>query len=155
MSTERRKQLILDIIAGKAAKPNEELVKNMCWVLLVEMGGVYKSLFIKYFTEKNDWDCNDEEKAEANEKIQKLSIMEQMLILLHMRMSEKEPWDYSLRYDKENGGILLECYRVFKMFGWFFDTEEEEQVLDGTHEYYRKDEDKNGEEIECVEQCMN
>lgn len=41
------------------------------------------------------------------------------------------------------------------MFGWFFDTEQEEQVLDGTHEYYRKDEDKNGEEIECVEQCMN
>lgn len=143
VSTERRKQLILDIIAGKAAKPNEELVKNMCWVLLVEMGGVYKSLFIKFFTEKNDWECNDEEKAEANEKIQKLSIMEQMLILLHMRMRGEEPWDYNLRYDKEDGGILLECYRVFKMFGWFFDTEQEEQVLDGTHEYYRKDEDND------------
>ena len=96
-----------------------------------------------FFTEKHDWECNDEEKEEANEKIQKLSIMEQMLILLHVRMSEKEPWDYILRYDKEDGGILLECYRVFKMFGWFFDTEQEEQVLDGTHQYYRKDEDND------------
>ena len=143
VSTERRKQLILDIIAGKAAKPNEELVKNMCWVLLVEMGEVYKRKFAIFFTEKYDWECNDEEKAEANEKIQKLSIMEQMLILLHMRMSEKEPWDYSLRYNKEDGGILLECYRIFKMFGWFFDTEQEEQVLYGTHQYYRKDEDND------------
>ena len=139
VSTQRRRQLILDIINGKTAKPDEDLIKNMCWILLLEMGGVYKSYITDFLS--NGENYVGEEREEIKKKAESLTIMQQMLILLHARMEQKETWDYWLKYQKNEGGILLECYRVFKMFGWYFETEEEEQVLNGTHKYYRKDEE--------------
>ena len=42
-------------------------------------------------------------------------------------------------FNKNKGDALLKGYEVFEPYGWYFEDEEERQVLDGTSELYRKE----------------
>lgn len=53
-----------------------------------------------------------------------------------------EPYDYNLVFNKNKGDALLKGYEVFEPYGWYFEDEEERQVLDGTSELYRKEKKK-------------
>ena len=81
-----------------------------------------------------------EEKKAADESAGKLSSLHQMMIILHNSMKIcNEPYDYNLVFNKNKGDALLKGYEVFEPYGWYFEDEEERQVLDGTSELYRKE----------------
>lgn len=66
-----------------------------------------------------------------------------MMIILHNSMKIcNEPYDYNLVFNKNKGDALLKGYEVFEPYGWYFEDEEERQVLDGTSELYRKEKKK-------------
>lgn len=53
-----------------------------------------------------------------------------------------ETYDYSGRYAKEKADKLLKGYEALKLFGWFFEMDEEKRVLDGTSELFAPAEEK-------------
>ena len=80
---------------------------------------------------------------QANETFKGLSITHQMLVFLHGSIiTVGETYDYSGRYAKEKADKLLKGYEALELFGWFFEMDEEKQVLDGTSELFAPAEEK-------------
>ena len=76
---------------------------------------------------------------EAKEKIRSMSMLDQMLVVLDISMKGEEPFDYNVDYKKEKGQAMLDAYKVLEKYGWYFEDDEEEKVLDGTSEIYKKE----------------
>ena len=141
-SSSRREDLILDIISGKVDPVKDELAEiELIWSAMVALGmGVYQSTLQRFFLPKEEYRCTDEEKAEAMEKVNGLSTIQQMLIYLHDAMSRNnEIMGYRLEFREKEGNAQMKGYEALKPYGWYFDNEAEKQVLDGTHELYEKD----------------
>lgn len=134
----RRKEFIQNIISGKIqAVKNTAEVQEEIWNALVDLG-VYlsPSSMMRFFTGKPDYDCTPEEKKEAVEKIEKLTVLYQMLTVLHYGMENVgDIYDWLCCYNEEHGQKLLKAYAILKRYGWSFEGDEG-QLLDGTHELY-------------------
>ena len=105
--------------------------------------GLYGSIARGFFLEDDEWKYSEEERKQATETFQGLSITHQMLVFLHGSMNTVgETYDYSGRYAKEKADKLLKGYEALKLFGWFFEMDEEKRVLDGTSELFASAEEK-------------
>ena len=105
--------------------------------------GVYRYRMSEVLLEKDWYECSTEERDEALKKVDELSIIHQMLITLHYAIKAdcNEVYDYMCRYKKGNGQIRLEAYRIFELYGWYFEPGEKE-ILDGTSELYEGEADE-------------
>lgn len=142
----RKKEFIQNIIAGKidAVKDSSKEIE-LIWQALVPLGAsVYRSTVRRFFLDKDEYKCTDEEKKAAQEKAASLSTLHQMLIILHESMtSTNETFDWSIQFNPDKGNALLKGYKALEPYGWYFEEDAEKKVLDGTHELYRKDEKKD------------
>ncbi len=141
-SSVRRKEFIQNIITGKIAPiKNEENVKDAIWQALLALRTyAYQSSLKGFFLDKEEYKCTDEEKQEAIKKVEELSILHQMLIILHTSMTgTNETYNYYGHFDQERGDALLKGYAVLEPYGWYFENESEISVLDGSHESYMKE----------------
>lgn len=135
----RRREFILNIISGKIAPIREtEKIKDEIWDVLVaaktcvEMGNI--TLF---FRGKPEYQSTQEEKDEAKRQAESLSIIHQMLTIMHYGMEYiGEIVAYDGTYKSKTGQTLRKGYKILERYGWSFDTDEEEKILDGTHELY-------------------
>lgn len=145
-STARRKEFIQNIISGKI-KPvkDEEMIKEMIWKAMLLLGSsTYESVLRKFYLSKDEYNCTEEEKQAARDTVEKLSVLHQMLIVLHDSMADcNEPFDYNLKFSPNKGQALQKGYEVLALYGWFFENEDEKKVLDGTYELYKQDEKNN------------
>lgn len=143
-STARRKRLIEDIIAGKADKVKDETGEiNLIWQAMLQMNTcLFKGRLIRFFIEKDEYKATDEEKRAAQEKIDKIgTLSHQMLIFMHTEMTQiTELINYKSEFNQERGEALLQGYKALEPYGWYFATEEEKSILDGTNEMYKKEE---------------
>lgn len=141
----RRKRLVKDIISGKIDPvKNEQKVKNSIWMIIAAAGcGVYRSTMCEIFTEKEWYESSTEEQKTALKKVDELSVIHQMLSVLHntMKAERNETYDYQCKYNKVHGQLRLEAYRIFELYGWFFEDGEKE-ILDGTSELYEGERDE-------------
>lgn len=140
-SDQRRKELIESIIS-KEIEPAKDVQKTQeeLWNALLQLGSsLYASNLYKYFLEKEYYESTEEEISKAKEKARSMSMTDQMLIMLDTSMKGEEPFDYNVDYKKEKGQAMLEAYDVLKKYGWYFEDDEEEKVLDGTSEIYKKE----------------
>lgn len=142
---EQRKEFIQNIISGKIAPistKEEPKVKDAIWnVLLAERAYLGESRFVKFFTGKEDYRCTEEEKTEAMKKTETLSVLQQMLIIMHEAIQNRDITNYNGMYSVENGNLLLAAYKVLEIYGWSFLDEESEQIVNGTHELYTRKEE--------------
>lgn len=140
----RRKEFVKDIISGKIDPvKNEQKIKDSIWMIIVAAGcGVYRSTMSEIFLEKAWHEITLEERDMALKKVDELSVLHQMLVTLHNTMSAErnEICDYSCKYNKVRGQLRLEAYRIFELYGWFFEDGEKE-ILDGTSELYEGEND--------------
>lgn len=147
-STVRRKEFIQNIISGKisAVKDSEKEIE-LIWKGLVPLAAyVSPSTLRRFFLDKDEYKCTDEEKKAAQEKADGLSMLYQMLIILHDAMaSTNEPFDWKLQFNQVKGDALMKGYEALEPYGWYFEREDEKKVLDGTYELYAKE---NGEKNE-------
>lgn len=142
----RRKEFIQNIIAGKidAVKDSNKEIE-LIWQALVPLGSsVYRSTMRRFFLDKDEYKCTDEEKKAAKGKADNLSTLHQMLIILNESMtSVNETFDWNVHFNPDKGNALLKGYEALEPYGWYFEEDAEKKVLDGTHELYRKDEKKD------------
>lgn len=142
-STARRKEFIQNIISGKINPvKDEEFVKDTIWQSLLALGsGTYESTVRSFFLNREEYKCSDEERNEAKEKTTKLSVLHQMMIILHNSM-QVETFDYNGIFIEPRGDALLKGYKALEPYGWYFESKAESDVLNGTHELYYKKTDK-------------
>ena len=144
-SNARRKEFLENIILGKISPVKDESeVKEKIWEAMMALGSyIYASTVRDFYLKKSYYESSPEEKKAADESAGKLSSLHQMMIILHNSMKIcNEPYDYNLVFNKNKGDALLKGYEVFEPYGWYFENEEERQVLDGTSELYRKEKKK-------------
>lgn len=137
----RRRQFVLDIISG-AIEPvkNEGEIKDVLWKFFISYGAdIYKSSFLHFYYEKESYKCTSDEEKEATTWLNSLTVVQQMLIVLCYKTNNQEPYDYFSRFDETKIERLLKGQEILEKYGWF-NTEEEQQLLDGTHELYEKKE---------------
>ena len=137
---ERRRLFVMDIVEGRIAQvKDEEKVKDALWsALVLNQSYLAPSQLSRFFTKQPLYACTKEEKKEASQKAAKLSILQQMLVMLNVVMNETELVKYNGTYYKENGQALMDGYKVLRLYGWSFEDEEEEKVVDGSHEFYEE-----------------
>ena len=138
---ERRRLFVMDIVEGRIAPiKDEEKVKDALWsALVLNQSFLYSSRLSNFFAGKPLYECTEEERKEVSEKVAKLSILHQMLVLLNAAMDGIELVKYDGTYNKENGQGLMDGYKVLWLYGWSFEDEEEEKVVDGSHEFYEEE----------------
>lgn len=140
-STARRKELLENIISGKISPvKNEAEVKEKIWEAMMALGSyIYAGTVRDFYLKKSYYESSAEERKAVDEAAGKLSSLHQMMIILHNSMKScNEPYNYDLVFNKNKGDALLKGYEVFEPYGWYFEDEKEQQVLDGTSELYRK-----------------
>lgn len=137
----RRKEFVLSIIEGKIA-PLKEDIRDELWALLVEFDAFCGSrVMIEYITGKSFWELKEDEKKAARENVVSLSPLHQMLIILSREMNGKGTTNWDGSFDDQNGASLKKAYELLKKYGWSFE-EGEEEIIDGTSELYKKENDK-------------
>ena len=115
-------------------------MKDALWSALVLNQSYLAPLQLSsFFTKQPLYACTKEEKKEASQKAAKLSILQQMLVMLNVVMNGTELVKYNGTYYKENGQALMDGYKVLRLYGWSFEGEEEEKVVDGSHEFYEEE----------------
>lgn len=141
-SSARRKEFIQNIISGKVdAVKDSEKETELIWRALVPLGTcIYRSTLRRFFLDKDEYKCTDEERQEAQKKADSLSMLHQMLVILNESMaSANETFNYKLTFNPTKGNALLKGYEALEPYGWYFESEDEKKVLDGTHELYEKE----------------
>lgn len=149
-----RKAFIQDIIDGKVAEPSaKELpeLKDAIWCVFVKAGAsVYPSTLRSFFTGRDDYQLKQEERTAVQEKVDNLSVIHQMLIILNHSIAKEEPFDYTGKYRKQYGEKAAMVYSIYEKYGWSFADETEQQIIDGTSELYVKDLPKQETEPEPI-----
>lgn len=137
-----RKNFISDILAGKVAEPSaQELpaLKDAIWSIFAQTGAsIYPSTMRRFFTDKDDYRLTPEELDSAQQKVDSLSVIHQMLLVLDHVIDQEEPFDYYGIYKEQYNRKAALVYGIFEKYGWSFDDETERQIIDGTSELYAK-----------------
>lgn len=141
----RKQEFISCVISGKIppVKETAEIQEEM-WHVLVETGAYLRaSILQKFFTGKESYECTREEREEANRKAEGLSVISQMMIVLgnELKTAVDDVYTWQLHHDTERCRKVKRAYAVLERYGWTY-TEEEKQILDGTHELYVPEEKK-------------
>ena len=70
-------------------------------------------------------------------------MISQMMIVLgnELKTAVDDVYDWQLHYNTERCRKIKRAYAVLERYGWTY-TEEEKQILDGTHELYVPEEKK-------------
>lgn len=138
-----RKEFIQNIISGKInAVKNENEIREMAWSFLMKAGGFLSpSSMMKMYLDKIDYQCTEEERSEAQKKIKNLSFTHSMLVAMHCSAeSIGEIYDWQGYYRPGIGEALKLAYDALRPYGWTFANDDDEKLLDGTHELYVKKE---------------
>lgn len=138
-SSARRKELVRNVISGRIdAVEDEGKEMDLVWGAMVCLGsGVYKSSLRQFFLDKEEYHCTDDERREAEGEADGLGILHQMLIVLDTAMKRTNPYTYNMEFDRESGDAMMKGYEALEPYGWYFESEDETGVLDGTYGPYR------------------
>ena len=141
-----RKEFIWNIIHGKIdGVKNEDEIREKAWRVLLERNAYLShNSMIGFIMDKDYYNCSDDELAEGEKKLEALSYTHTMLLALHIAAKNAELVDWNGHYSKNTGKALEQCYEVLRPYGWTFANEDAEKVLNGTHELYEKEKEKNG-----------
>lgn len=139
-----RRNFILDIIAGKIAPlKDSEKVCLMCWKIMRESSSwVNNSGFVSFFTGKDSYDASEEERNNAIEQTEKLGIVEQTLIATYCATKDKDFTEWNGDFNKNTGRIFEMFYDVLSQYGFSYGSNEEANIVNGTHELYTETEEE-------------
>lgn len=138
----RRRDFILDIIAGKI-KPLEndgDAMRKMWDVMRKGSSYVSDSSISSFLIGKSSYDSTEEEKKDAAERIENLSVTELTLITAYNGTESLELSEWTGDFNKRSAGILKEFYEVLMMYGFTYNSDDEVKLLNGTHELYTETE---------------
>lgn len=139
----RRREFIANILSGKIdAIRDDRKIQETIWNILIEAHVFLSESIIKcFFTGKPEYDCTPDEK-EAAKKAGSLNFTQSLLVVMHYAIENiGDIYDWQGYYKPEKGNIIKHAYEILEQYGWTFANDEEQQLIDGTHELYRKQEE--------------
>lgn len=135
------REFVVSVAEGKLPDVKEPGLLEQMWNVLKQQGYISLSSAKKQFDGKNDWERKPEEKEVINEKFDKLPITQQMLFAVSgVIVGVEEPFDYQLRYKIDTGKMLLDAFEILEKYGWSFQDEDIERIVDGTSDMYERSE---------------
>lgn len=139
-----RRDFILDIIAGKIKplKDSGDAMRKMWDVMRKGSSYVSDSSISSFLIGKSSYDSTEEEKKDAAEKIENLSVPELTLITAYNGTESFELSEWTGDFNERSAGILKEFYEVLMMYGFTYNSDDEVKLLNGTHELYTESEIK-------------
>ena len=137
---EDRRIFALDVIAGKIPRAkDEESVRMKCWKLVRDLTlFVGNSSIGSFMAGEQYYNLKQEQRDEIQEKIERLSDTELALVCACLATSGKELTAFDGTYNKKNGEYLSAVYEILECYGFAIDSNEEAQVMNGTHELYEE-----------------
>lgn len=157
-------QLVAD---GKIADiKKKDVLKEKLWNILENHGGYYigkKYAIAMWLNYENSYDVKDEEKEIYSEKYDKLPMHKRMLMCALKAINDCNPIGYDGTYKTEDLEFINSMLEILDAYG-FLITEEEQQIIDGTHSKFivkdrLSDENdvvkKNDEEIDSDEEKIS
>lgn len=140
----RKSEFIKGVVTGElqAIKETPEL-KDELWHVLVSLSTyLTDNKYISFLCGKSVYDCSKEDREDAKKKYTDMSVLHQMLIYLDGAMDNAgDIYDYYGCYKENLGSNLLSAYEILIRHGFSFNDENEEKVINGTHECYKKQEE--------------
>ena len=139
----RRGEFIESIISGELKVDIDETMKDEIWKCLIrEDDCVTGSDLIGFLSGKPIYKLSKEEEDAYYEKLQQLDAWKTMLIALSVSMDNiGSVVDYRGEYIAEDAKRYEKGNEILAKYGWFLEKEEQ-QLLDGTHELYEREEEQ-------------
>ena len=137
----QRRAFISNILSGRITPiKDDRKIQEAIWNVLIE-AHVYlsQSTMKRFFTGKAEYDCTPEEKEETARKVDSLNFTESLLVTMNYAIENiGDIYDWQGFYKPDIGKTMGHAYKILEQYGWTFASEEEQQIIDGTHELYRK-----------------
>lgn len=134
-----RKEYIQHIIAGKIKPLNSKDTKKaeaLLWQVLTNCTAyISKQNLISFFLHDYSTSTEKERKA-AQEKLKNLSLLDQELILSVSATKELILTEWNGTYKASTANTLNNLYQALKLFGFTISSEDEKNLLNGTHKLY-------------------
>lgn len=138
----RRNEFISNIISGKIRPiKDDQKIQEAIWRVLIN-ANIYLagSTLRSFFIDKHEYECTPEESEEVVKKVEKLNFTQSLLVAMDYAIKHiGDIYDYQGYYKPNTGNTMKAAYDILEQYGWSFDSEESLQIIDGTHEFYRKD----------------
>ncbi len=140
-----RRVFVLDMIAGKTEKAEDsQKIIDECFKALLAMSSSVSMHDLEgYLANKNFWDLSEEEKKECEEKAKKLTLEQQLVILLDSRVGHDTViCNYDGKYQCHGPEYSTSPYYLQKLidilgeYGFKIESQEVKEILDGTSELY-------------------
>ena len=145
--TAQRKSFIRNAVAGKIEplKDTEDAIKGLWGVIVDACGYMNKTTLMAFLSDAKDWwNMSDEEKEKCQAKFQKLSIEHQLMIGAFCATNDKDFTEWDGAYRKETGELITQFTEVLEKYGFSYAEEEQNKVMEGSHEcYFKKEEPKD------------
>lgn len=137
------KEFVRAFATNKLAPREQDWHKEAVWEMLLDNGAyVGRNKIIGFLLDKESWQVSKEDREATKETVSKMKMYQQMLCVLMYGMAI-ELADYNCYYEQDKGRCIMAIYDFLTQFGFTFDSDEYEQILDGTHELYEVKEEKN------------
>lgn len=135
-----REDFIMDIVTGKVEPIKDELVMiERIWSVIMKTNAFPSlSTLRTFFGVDNYYSLPDDEKEKVVSKINALTTINSMLIVMHSGNREA-PVDWMGKYNKEKAESLIAIYDIFVEYGFSHRSEEDAAVINGTHNLYNKE----------------
>lgn len=144
--TERRETFVRNIISGELKADINQDTKDEIWKYLIrEDGEVGNYELIDFLSNKQIYQLSDEEEEEYKAKLQQFEAWKTMLMALCVSMKAIGTCvAYDCTYIGDDAKQYEKGNEILAKYGWYL-KEEEQQLLDGTHELYEKKEENKNE----------
>lgn len=131
------------IIDGKVEPLKQgEAIPAIWYALLCMESYIGLTEALAYITGKNKWNLSEEEKKTAGKLLEALPIDQQMLTLFHVGLENIEMYDWHGYARKENVKKMDAITKALQPFGFSWSNDELRAIADGTHELFKKPEEK-------------
>ena len=121
-------------------KDTAELTQDLWGVLIAKSAWISNSNMLSVILAKETYEATEEEKKEAQEKINVLPIHQQMLMVAYHSCKDIELVNYRGGYAENNAETLKKLYACLALYGFSFAEEEYTLLMEGNHPLYTVEE---------------
>lgn len=144
------------VILGKIEELKEtaELTRGLWEVLVLKSAWISNNNMLTVLLGKDTYEASEEERKEAQEKINSLPLHHQMLLTAYHCCRDVELAGYNGFYAAHNAQPLQKLYACLALYGFSFAEEEYASLMEGSHPLYAREEpreEKTGEDMADAE----
>ena len=139
----QREDFVRSIMSGKIEPLKEtEKVMSDLWRAVVYANGYFGKKTMAEFllnTKKSWYNTPEEDRKKALEELENVSTLHQLMIAACVTTQALVYMDYNNHYKSETGEAVMAVTRALNEYGFSYSDDEQNKVMEGSHEYYVKE----------------